>query len=174
MKTSNLLIFLPARQFNDQEFLTVNHSLKKNHFGVFIASDTAWMCEGINGLKVKPDINILNVHVRNFSGIILIGGSGAREYRNNQQLNRIIKKFKDEEKIVAAICSAPVILAQAGILRNISATCFYEDKSELINAGADFKQSPVICRKNIITAEGPKASADFADAIINRLNEYQS
>lgn len=171
LKTRNLLIFLPARQFNDQEFLIVNHELKKHGFAVFIASDTAWMCEGINGLKVKADMNIFNIHVNNFAGIILIGGAGARKYRDNQQLQRIIKKFNEEKKIVAAICSAPVILAQAGILKNIAATCFYEDKTELINAGADFKPSPVISRKNIITAEGPKASADFADAIIFKLNE---
>ena len=162
---------MPARQFNEIEFLTVSKSLKKHDYNLFIASDTVWLCEGINGLKVKADMNILNIHENNFSGLVLIGGAGAKKYWNNSLLHNISKKFNQQKKVIAAICSAPVIFAKSGILNGITATCFFEDRMELINAGADYKNSQVVVRKNIITANGPNASLDFTEAIIFCLNE---
>jgi len=57
------------------------------------------------------------VNVNNFSGLILIGGSGSRNYWKNEVLHKIIKKFFEAKKVIAAICSSPVTLAKAGILQ---------------------------------------------------------
>ena len=129
------------------------------------------MCEGTAGKKFKPDLRLENINANNFSGIVLIGGNGAKDYKNNLKLHKILNDFNKSNKIVAAICIAPVILAAAGLLNGRSATCFPEVKQELMKQEIDYKDIPVVVAKNIITANGPKASFEFAEAILYLLNK---
>ena len=166
MDKKSILFFLPSSHFNDAEFFTVKKILEENGIFIFVASDSNIICQSLNGQKVKADVSLFNIHESNFSGIVLVGGAGARRYWDNVQLHRIVDKFNKAKKVVAAICSAPVTLAKAGILKGKSATCFFEDKTELISAGIDYKDVPVVVHGNIITANGTNASKSFADAIL--------
>ncbi|MFA6598570.1 MAG: DJ-1/PfpI family protein [Ignavibacteriaceae bacterium] len=166
----SILFVLPKKNFNEEEFLTTKRILEKGGCKIFIASDAASFCEGKNGLKIKNDVSLFNINENSFGGIVFIGGNGVKEYWNNQILHKTARKFFEKKKITAAICSAPVILANAGILKNIAATCYPDDKGELIKAGVEFKEINVVVRKNIITANGAKASEEFAEAILTKLN----
>ena len=167
MNYNSILFFVPASHFNEAEFLTSRDYAENAGYKVFITSDARGLCVGQNGLKVKADVNLNNVNVNNFAAFVLIGGSGAREYGGDERLHKIAAAFNAKNKILAAICSAPVILAKAGILNGITATCFADDKSELISGGADYKDTPLVIRKNIITANSPAASIQFAEAVLN-------
>lgn len=171
MIKKSILIFLPSKGFNEQEFLVTSKNLAKTGFSVFIASDAIYFCEGNNGLKVKNDISILNIHEANFNAFVLIGGNGVKNYWNNKILHKIIQKFITADKIVAAICAAPVILAKAGILKNQKATCFAEVKNELLTAEANYTDKGVCKSGNIITASAPENSLEFVQLIINELKE---
>ncbi len=169
VKNNNILFFLPALHFNEVEYLVIKQKLVKAGLKMFITSDTENICVGNFNLKVKADINLFNVHETNFSGIVFIGGTGARNYWDNKKLHRIAIKFIKAEKIVAAICNAPVILARAGILENLSATCFPEDKMELIKSKVNYKDEPVVVDGNIITCKDPESSSLFADIFIQNI-----
>ncbi len=169
MKNNSILFFLPALQFNEIEFLVVKKKLENAGLNVFIASDAVNVCTGSFNLKVKADINLFNIHETNFAGIVFIGGAGARNYWLNNNLYRIVNRFTKAGKITAAICSAAVILAKAGVLNDITATCFPDDSMELINLKINYINMPVVCAENIITARNPEASSQFADAIIQKV-----
>ena len=171
MNNNSILYFLPARYFNEEEFFITKDLLEKNKFKSFTASDTRDMCEGTNGKKFKPDLRLENINANNFAGFILIGGFGAKEYINNVKLYKILNDFNRSNKIIAAICIAPIILAAAGLLNGKSATCFPEVKQDLIKPDIDYKDLPVVVAKNIITANGPKASFEFAESILVLLNK---
>ena len=171
MNNNSILYFLPARYFNEEEFFITKSLLEKNNFKSFTASDTWDMCEGMNGKKFKPDLRLENINANNFAGIVLVGGYGAKDYQNNSMLHKILNDFNKNSKIVAAICIAPVILAAAGLLNGKSATCFPEVKQDLIKPDIDYKDLPVVVTKNIITANGPKASFEFAESILFLLNK---
>jgi deglycase len=164
---NSILIFLPENNFNEEEYLTTKRIFSNGGKNVFITSDSNIVCKGENGLKVKADTDFNNVNEKNFSAVVLIGGKGSKDYWNNESMHRIVRKFKNAHKVVAAICSAPIILARAGLLLNISATCWSEDKNELINAGIDYMDRNVVVGKNIVTANGPKAAEQFAETILN-------
>jgi len=164
---NSFLVFLPKKDFNEEEFIAVKKRLLKAGKNIFITSDDHTVCSGNKGMKVKSDINFANVNVNNFNAFVLIGGAGNRNYWQNEQLHKIIKKFFDSKKVIAAICSAPVILAKSGILQNKTATCFSEDKSELINAGINYQDRNIVNDRNIITAEGPKSAVQFAETILH-------
>jgi protease I len=118
-------------------------------------------------MKVKSDTSFYNVNVNNFSSFILIGGSGSQNYWKNESLHKIISKFYEAKKVVAAICSSPVILAKAGILQNKKATCYSEDKMELINVGIDYQDRNVVVDGNVVTADNVHSALQFAEAVLH-------
>lgn len=164
---NSYLIFLPKKDFNEEEFTIIKRRLLKAGKQVFITSDDHFVCSGSKGMKVKSDTSFYNVNVNNFSGLILIGGSGSRSYWKNESLHKIVKKFFDSKKIVAAICSSPIILAKAGILQNKKATCYAEDKMELINTGIDYQNKNVVVDGNVVTADNSHSALQFTEAILH-------
>jgi protease I len=164
---NSVLIFLPKKDFNEEEFTIIKNRLFKAGKQVFITSDDNSVCSGSKGMKVKSDTSFYNVNVNNFSSLILIGGSGCRNYWKNESLHKIIKKFFEAKKVVAAICSSTVILAKSGILQNKKATCFSEDKMELINSGIDYQDKNIVVDGNVVTADGVHSALQFAEAVLH-------
>ncbi len=166
---NSILIFLPANNFSEEEYQIINRVFTRAGKQVFISSDSNTVCSGDRGLKVKADIEFYNVNAKNFSSIVLIGGKGSKDYWDNENLHRIVKDFKSSGKIVSAICSAPIILARAGLLSKLPATCWSEDKYELINLGVQYQARNVVIEKNIITADGPRSAEQFTESILNMI-----
>lgn len=167
LNKNNVLLFLPAKDFNEEEYAIVRKLLLKYGKNIFITSDDHYFCSGSNGMKVKSDTSFYNINTKNFAALILIGGKGSKEYWDNEKLHNIIRNFNDAKKIIGAICSAPVILAKAGILQNISTTCYYEDKNELINLGINYQDRAVIVENNIVTSNGSQSAAQFTEAVLH-------
>lgn len=170
MINKSILLFLPATDFNEQEYLIVSRSLEKFNIKIFIASDSNSLCVGSNGMKVKNDVQFYNIHESNFAGIVFIGGKGVKDYWNNSLLHSLVKKFKNKNKIVAAICSASVILAKAGVLID-SATGYPDDQKEIEREGIQYKEDSVVVTQKIITGKDPSSSADFIKAILYQLSK---
>jgi len=164
---NSCLIFLPKKDFNEEEFTIIKKRLLKAGKQVFVTSDDHFVCSGSKGMKVKSDTSFYNVNVNNFASLILVGGTGSRAYWKNEALQKIIKKFFDAKKVIAAICSSPIALAKAGILQNKKATCYSEDKMELINAGIDYQDRNVVVDGNVVTANDSRSTLQFTEAVLN-------
>ncbi len=168
---NNILMLLAANKFDETEFLTVKKFIDKSHFNLFITSDANSLCTGNSGLKIKADVSFFNIHTGNFISLIIIGGQGIRNYWNNQLLHKIINNFHKEQKLIAAICSAPVLLARSGVLTGKKATCFPTDKNELEKENVIYVNQPVVTDNNLITAQGPNAAPQFIETVLNRLKQ---
>ena len=166
---NSILIFLAANNFSEEEYQIINRVFLKTGKQVFISSDSNTVCSGERGMKVRPDIDFFNVNENNFSAIVLVGGKGSKDYWNNENLHRIVKDFNSSGKIVSAICSAPIILARAGLLSKIPATCWDEDKNELIKLGIKYQDRHIVIEKDIITADGPHSAEQFAESVLNMI-----
>lgn len=104
-----------------------------------------------------------------FDGIVLPGGgAGTRNLAADETVNRVIKKFAAEGKLVCAICAAPSVLGAAGLLQGKKATCYpgFEDKL----TGAAFCDQAVVTDGNIITGRSMGAAVPFGLAIVGYLN----
>jgi protease I len=165
----SILIILPADKFNELEFVTVKNILSRKGYNIFIASDAHTLCIGSDGLRVRADVNLYNMHVQNFAAVIFIGGDGARNYWNNSLLHKLAVDFNNAEKMIAAICSAPVLLAKAGVLFERNATCYPADRKEIEKNNMTYKSLPVVVCGNIITAQSSSDSSEFANVIISHL-----
>lgn len=169
MISKSILLVLAGKDFNEDEFLVVKTILEREGFKVFIASDAHSLCVGSRGMKVRPDVSFFNMRENNFAAVAIIGGSGIKNYWNNTNLHNLVIAFDKANKIVSAICSAPVVLSRAGILSGKEATCYKRDAEELKRDGVEYIDKPVVFRKNIITAQDAFAAQEFVQTIAERL-----
>ncbi|MDX9923913.1 MAG: DJ-1/PfpI family protein [Ignavibacteriaceae bacterium] len=171
-KVRDILLFLPANDFNEHEFLVIKNGLRDAELKYFILSDTSALCVGSNGLKVKPDMMLYNANARNFAGMILCGGNGAKRYWSNQTLHRLIKDFRSSPtKILGAICNSAVTAARAGVITE-KAVCYPEFKGEIEKEGVKFIDQPVVFDKNIITAREQSSSCEFISSYIAHISKF--
>lgn len=119
---------------------------------------------GTHGIRVHADIT-LNEMGDDILGIMLPGGlPGADNLCSCAKVQEYMAKANAEGKLITAICAAPYVLGQAGLLKGRRATCFpgFEDKL----TGASVTGEGVVTDGNIITAKGMGAAFEFGIEII--------
>lgn len=167
-----VVMIIASQKFQDEEYQTPQVLLAQAGAGITVASSSLDESAGMLGqVKVKPDILIKDVKVKEFDAIIFVGGVGAKEYYDSKPAHDIVKEAVKETKVLAAICIAPVILAKAGVLKDKKATVFSSEKDTLEKYGALCQAKDVVQDGQIITANGPKAAEDFALTIIHELEK---
>ena len=88
---------------------------------------------------------------------------GLREWGEDDTVSQVIREFAKEGKLVAAICAAPSVLGQAGILNGKKAACHPGFEEKL--TGAEVFFSPVVCDGNVITSRGMGTAVPFGLAV---------
>ena len=119
-----------------------------------------------HSVTVKAD-KVLSDEIYNYDIVVLPGGMpGSVNLRDDENVNEIVKKFYDEDKIVAAICAGPITFGKLGIVNGKNATCYPGFDDQL--AGCNYKEELVVVDGNIITGRGPAAAIPFAFEILNQ------
>jgi len=165
-----IVIVIAPSMFRDEEFQIPYEYLKSEGADVFIASTTLSEAIGKLGLRVKPDITINKISTDVFDAIVFVGGPGVKAYWDDKSIHRLAKSFLDNNKIVAAICSAPVILARAGLIKGKRVTSFPGDEEEMKKSGCIYTSAIVEKDGKIITGNGPAAAKSFAETITKTLS----
>ena len=160
-----------SNNFRDEEFRIPKKLLEEQGARVTVASSSLSMSKGMLGMKIKPDILLDDVRVDDYHALIFVGGSGASEYWDDPIAHNIAQTAYDNKRIVAAICIAPVTLANTGLLKDKKATVFSSEVSQLKAKGANYTGKEVERDGRIITASGPPAATQFGQAIIQALQE---
>jgi protease I len=167
----NVLIIIASKNFRDEEFEEPYKILSKIA-NITIASSSLKEAKGMLGKVVKPNITINDVDVRKYDAVIFVGGSGATEYFENDIALEIARKAYENNKIIGAICIAPVILANSGILNGKKATVWNGEFVKILKEkGAIYTGNDVEIDGKIITANGPNAAKKFGEKIYEMLQK---
>ena len=161
-----ILMVIAPKEFQGQEYSESKKVFIEHGFKVVTASERAGECIEKYGARVWAEVPIHSLSAHDFDAIVLIGGPGATEYFHEVDLLHLIQDAEKAGKILAAICIAPVILANAGVLKGKRVTAFSTVRENLIQAGASFTGDEVEIDGNIVTADGPEASERFAEEIV--------
>lgn len=125
--------------------------------------------EGAHGISVMADIDISEVKVDEAEMIILPGGGkGTENLKASEELRNIILAMNEREGYIAAICAAPTVLGELGLLNKRRATCYPSLAGELITSGAKYKNDKVVIDGHFITSEGAGTAADFGFALMDK------
>jgi len=170
LKGKKIVMIIAKQMFEEPEFKYPKEIFDNEGADVTIASSTLSMATG-GSLRVKPDLLIDDIKVKDFDAIVFIGGVGVIEYFENPQAHRIARQALEADKMLAAICMAPRILANAGVLKGKKATCFPNVREDIKAKGAIVTGEMVERDGNIITGNGPGAATKFGETIASALSE---
>ena len=125
---------------------------------------------GAHGIQIKTDILFDQADYNSCDMIVLPGGMpGTTNLGRHQGLADEIRTFAEKGKWLAAICAAPIVFGQMGLLKGKTAVVFpgYEDKM----IGAKIGRHTVEVDGKFITSKGPGTAFDFALTIVEILRD---
>lgn len=120
-----------------------------------------------SNVLVKVDKKFDEVNFYDYNMIILPGGQGTSKYNENKKFLEEIIKFKQKNKKISAICAAPSILANIGVLKK--GTCFPSVVDVLIDNKVEYIDEAVVIDENIITARSVANSLEFSLCLVEVL-----
>jgi protease I len=164
-----IVMLLAPKNFRDEEFFIPEKFFKEHGIQVTVASTNVGTVTGKLGGKALADSKLSDIKMTDYDCLLIVGGGGSQVYWNDATVKDLILEAVKFNKIISAICIAPVCLANAGILVGKNATVFIDGKDTLIRQGALYKEDDVVVDGNIITANGPHAAVKFARTILEEL-----
>lgn len=177
-KPKKALMVIAFKDFKDEEYFVTKEILERAGVEVKTASTKLGVAIGSDGGEAKVDFLISEINLEYISSVdavIFVGGPGCLEDLDNENSYQLAQKAIAQNKILAAICISPVILAKAGVLKNKKATVWTSpfEKSPikiLEDNGAEFVDEKVVRDGKIITANGPAAVEDFGKKILENFS----
>lgn len=120
---------------------------------------------GAHGISVEADCLYPEIDFSQAEMLVLPGGMpGTKNLNVHEGLKAALTQHAKAGKPLAAICAAPMILGQLGLLDGKEATCYPGNEVHL--KGATLSEYMVVQDGNIITASGPGVAAEFALQIV--------
>ncbi|MDD2541079.1 MAG: DJ-1/PfpI family protein [Desulfuromonadaceae bacterium] len=157
-----------AEGFEEIEAFTIVDILRRAEIEVVLAGLLPGPVAGAHNVSIVPDTTIEMVNGAAFDMIILPGGQPGTDNLNaDPRVHVLIKEFAANNKMIGAICAAPIILASAGLLRGKKVTCYPSYRDQL--NGGIFENAPVVSDGTIITSQGPGTAVNFGLVIVTRL-----
>lgn len=162
---NNILLFL-APGFEEIEAVATIDILRRAGLDVKSVSITGdHQVTGSHGISVIADCLYPEIDFADTEMIVLPGGMpGTKNLNVHEGLKAALLKHAKAGKPLAAICAAPMILGQLGILEGREATCYPGNEIHL--KGAILSEYMVVQDGTIITASGPGVAAEFALQIV--------
>ena len=169
---AKLLFIIANAGFQDEEFWIPYTVLSEQGHHCEIASWKGGKCRGAFWTTIKKSLTFEEVQASKYAMLIFVGWGGAyEEYFQNEQYLHLAR----EAKAIAAICIAPSLLSDSGLLKGKQATGwddgFWTQIKYLEHNGVLFKDEEVDQDWNLITANGPAAATKFARTIADYLEK---
>ena len=162
---STILMIIPPERFRDEELFITQAELENAGHTTVIASTRTGSCPGSRGGFAAAALTLDEVHLDDYAAVVFVGGGGSKLLFSNAKALDIARQMHEKGKVVAAICLAPVILANAGVLQGRRATVAGTEAAAIEALGAAYTGPGVTVDGNIITANAPKASQLFGQMI---------
>lgn len=123
------------------------------------------------GATLRADALVGDVDLGSFDALVLPGGMGG--FENLSVCEALCAELRaataDEKRVVAAICAAPMLLANLGLLEGRTATCYPGCEEGTFPAGAYQRVIGAHHSGNIVTASGPGQAYEFGFAVLEAL-----
>jgi 4-methyl-5(b-hydroxyethyl)-thiazole monophosphate biosynthesis len=160
-----------AQGCEELEAITIIDLLRRAGIEVITAGLDAENITASRGVKLIPDTDLESALKDNYDMIVLPGGlPGADHLGSDERLKATLKTMANDDKYIAAICAAPKVLANAGLLKDKTATSYpgFLDDPEL--SGITLSDAAVVKDGKVITSRGPGTAMDFALELIEVLS----
>ncbi|MGL4772209.1 MAG: DJ-1 family glyoxalase III [Clostridium sp.] len=158
--------------FEEIEALTVVDILRRGNIPCDMVSVQGdGQVTGSHNITVKVDRSFGN-DLKEYDLIVLPGGMpGSRNLKNNPNVIELVKYFNENNKLIGAICAAPIVLGEAGVVKNKRVTSYPGFKEEI--GECNYVEEKVVVDGNIITSRGPATSMEFSYKLMELLESTE-
>ena len=159
-----------AHGCEELEAVTIIDLLRRAGIEVVSAGLQAGPVKASRGTVLLPDATLDEALRQDYDMVVLPGGMpGAKHLNEDPRVIALLRKMADSGKFTGAICAAPFVLAEAGLLSGKRATSYpgFVDKMNLPDV--TYVNDPVVQDGKVITSRGPGTAMDFALALVETL-----
>jgi 4-methyl-5(b-hydroxyethyl)-thiazole monophosphate biosynthesis len=163
------VLFLLANGFEELEFIAPYDILHRGGITVKAAAISSKKeVMGAHGLAVLADSFLQEFENLSFDLLVLPGGGpGTQNLLESDSVKNLLLKSYGAGKQIAAICAAPKVLANAGILCNHSATSYPDVRVDVEPHCKKYLDVPIVVSENIITSRGAGTAAEFGFCLLS-------
>lgn len=163
-------VLIPLAQgFEEIEAVTLIDVLRRAGVTVITWSIDGDMVNGAHGLRVVADTIYGEIADQTFDAVILPGGMpGTTNLLESKELKDLLQRHATESRIIGAICAAPWVLSEAGVLDGKRATA-YPGFEEHFSENTEFSDARIVDDGEVLTSRGPGTAMEFALYLVNRL-----
>ena len=158
-----------AEGFEEIEAVTVVDVLRRGGVEVVLAAVGEGLAtRGAHGMTVTADAMFADVADEEYDAIVLPGGGpGTERLRNCDALARRLVRQAEEGRLLCAICAAPTVLVDAGVLDpEVHVTCY---PTCLMELDRPWSPVPVVADGNVITGQAPGSALLFGLVVLQTL-----
>jgi len=162
-----------AQSCEELEAVTIIDLLRRANIDVTTAGLDEQPVRASRGVVLIPDTTLDEALKKQYDMVVLPGGLPGADYLNeDERIQTLLKEMNRKGKPIAAICAAPKVLANTGLLDGKTATAYPGTLEKLNisnNSNTTISADVVIQDGNIITSRGPGTAMDFALHLIEQL-----
>jgi len=169
LKDKKILMVVAPEGFKDDECFIPKKIFEKEGILIQVASLSEGEAMSEKGAKLRVDFAADEVRPNHFDAVVFVGGPGMAKRVKDPSFVDLARDFHTAGKLTTAICIAPVVLANAGLLVGKRATVSESGQMDIEDMGAEYTGEKVTATDNIITASGPAVAEEFAKAVVRGL-----
>ena len=163
-------VIITGPGFQDEEYIYPYYRLQEAGFTVDVATKDKESVKGKYGITAKPTIDVKDLKESNYDIVVLPGGHEAPDrVRQIKEVLDFVKEMYEKGKIVSTICHGPWILISAGIVKGKKISGYIGIKDDIINAGAEYVDAPVVVDGNIISSPHYKYNGEWMKETLKKL-----
>lgn len=163
------VLMLVGPEYEDLEVWYPKLRLEEAGYAVPIAGIGAKEYRGKHGYPCTVDGNVQDFPASSLVGVFAPGGWAPDKLRRDPTVLQLVRDIDQAGKLVATICHGPWILISAGIARGRRMTSTVGIKDDVMNAGAEWVDQPVVVDRNIVSARVPKDLPAFGKTLVDVL-----
>lgn len=151
--------------FEEIEAVTPVDLLRRAGVDVVMAGVSGMDVVGKCGIRLRADTLLEDASGEDFDALFLPGGPAVKELRANKRVIELIGRFHSEGKLIAAICAAPLLLKDAGLIDGKRITAHFSTLDELPrNTG-----ERLVREGRFLTSRGAGTALEFGLALVEML-----
>ncbi len=163
------IAILLEQLYEDPEFWYPYYRFLEAGAKVTVVAPEAKEYKSKHGYPARADLAAADAKAADYDAVIIPGGYSPDHMRRSKELVDFLKQSFEQDRVIAAICHGPWMLASIGAAKGRKLTAFHSIKDDLLNAGAQFVDEEVVRDGKVITSRTPQDLPAFCKEVIAAL-----
>ena len=152
--------------FQDEEHVYAFYRMKEELWDVVVATPDGKDRFGKFGVPARANTTIMSLKVDDFDAVVIPGGFESPDRLRLTDAPQFVRRMFQRHKLCAAICHGPSVMISAGIVIGRKVTGFAAIKDDLMNAGGEYQDAPVVVDGNLITSPHYRSNGSFMREVV--------